>query len=464
MAQPQAQWTGMDAQDVGRLRSTMRGPLLRAGDEGYDTARKIHNGMIDRSPAVIARCAGVADVLRALDFGVRNGLPVSIRCGGHGVPGFAVCDGGVMIDLETMTSVHVDPAALTARAQGGTNWGQFDHETQAFGLATTGGLVRTTGIAGLTLAGGHGFLMRKFGLACDNLISADVVTADGRLVKASAAENPDLFWALRGGGGNFGVVTSFEYRLHQVGPILGGLLIFPFSEAKARLKFYDEFSAAAPDEVGVLAALGTLPDGTKAVVHPACYVGSVKQGEQILHPLRTRATPMVDQIQTMPYTALQSIVENFNPRGKRNYWKMVYLKELSDEAIGIMTEMYARVPAPFTHIVVYTLGGALSRVPADETAVAYRDARHAVIAIGMWDNPAQDDVNMQWVREFSDAMQPFASGGFYPNYDADPAEERLVGAFGPEKYARLAAVKRKYDPDNVFRMNQNIRPAASERL
>jgi FAD/FMN-containing dehydrogenase len=460
MALPQSKRGEIGTEELEKLRSTMRGRVLGAGDDGYDTARKIHNGMVDRRPAVIARCAGVADVMRALEFGVEHALPVSIRSGGHGLPGFAVCDDGVMIDLEEMTSVRVDPAAQTARAQAGVNWGQFDHETQAFGLATTGGLVRTTGIAGLTLAGGHGFLMRRFGLTCDNLLSADVLTADGRLVKASADENTDLFWALRGGGGNFGIVTSFEYRLHHVGPVLGGLLLFPFEEARRVLKFYDEFSAAAPEELGVLAVLATLPDGTKAVVHPVCYSGPVDRGDQVLRPLRTFTIPMADQLQAMPYTALQSIVENFNPRGFRNYWKTVYLKELSEDAIASMTELYARVPAPNTHVVVYTLGGAVNRVPADQTAVADRDARHALIAIGMWKNPAEDEINIQWVREFADAMQPFASGGFYPNYEDAVAADRLVAAFGPEKYKRLSEVKRKYDPANIFCLNQNIRPAA----
>ena len=444
--------------DLEHLKSILRGLALGAGDEGYDTARKIHNGMIDRYPAVIARCAGVADVKRSLEFSLDKALPVSIRSGGHGLPGYAVCDGGVMIDLSEMAAVNVDPAAKTARAQAGANWGQFDHETQAFGLATTGGLVRTTGIAGLTLAGGHGFLMRRFGFTCDNLLSADVLTADGHLIKASPDENQDLFWALRGGGGNFGIVTAFEYRLHQVGPVLGGLLLLPFSEARKVLKFYDEFSKTAPDELGVLAALGTLPNGAKAVVSPVCYSGSLDAGEQVLRPLRKFTRPIADQIQPMPYTAVQSIVENFNPRGLRNYWKMVYLKELSEDAIAIMTEMYARVSAPHTHVVIYTLGGAPSRLPPEQTAVSYRDARHAIIALGMWEDTAEDDIQIQWVRDFADAMQPYALEGFYPNYEGDAGADRLVAAFGPEKYNRLAAVKRKYDPANIFRLNQNISP------
>ncbi len=459
MAQPQAARREIGAQAIDELRSAARGGVLCPGDEGYDAARSVFNSMIDRRPAAIVRCAGVADVRRALDFGVTHDLPVSIRCGGHGVPGFAVCEGGVMIDLSSMAGIRVDPQGRTARAEGGANWGQFDDETQAFGLATTGGLVRSTGIAGLTLAGGHGFLMRKFGLACDNLLSADVVTADGRFLKASASENPDLFWALRGGGGNFGIVTSFEYRLHPVGPILGGLLVYPFREAHGVLKFYDGYSTQAPDELGVIAVLGTLPDGTKAVILPACYAGALDEGERVLRPLRSCAAPLADQIQPMPYTAVQSIIEQSNPRGFRNYWKTLYLRELSDEAIGILTEGYSRVPAPHSHVVVYTLGGAPARVPDDETAVASRDARHALIVIGMWQDPAEDEKQIRWVRELFEAMQPFSAGGFYPNYDADPSAERLAAAFGSEKYERLRAIKRKYDPGNIFRLNQNIRPA-----
>jgi FAD/FMN-containing dehydrogenase len=444
---------------IDALRACLRGPVLIPGDEGYDTARSVHNGMIDRQPAAIARCTDVADVRQALAFSREQGLPVSMRAGGHGLPGFAVCDGGVMIDLSGMAAVTVDPARRVARAQGGATWGQFDHETQAFGLATTGGLVRTTGLAGLTLGGGHGFLMRRFGLACDNLLAADVLTAGGDLVRANETEHADLFWALRGGGGNFGVVTSFDYRLHEVGPVLGGLLISPFTQAGSVLGFYERFSAEAPDELGLLAVLATLPDGTKAVVHLICYSGSLDAGEQVLNPLRSFGTPIADQIQAMPYTAVQSIVENFNPRGLRNYWKTMYLGNLSEEAIAVLTEQYSRAPAPMSHLVLYTLGGAVSRVPADRTAVAYRDARHVVIAVGMWQDPADDEVNIGWVRGVTEALRPFGSAGFYPNYEEPAGTDRLVAAFGPEKYARLATIKRTYDPANIFRLNQNIQPA-----
>src|ERR1017187_7708859 len=338
MGQPQLDIHAAQMEQIRSLRSQMRGQVLCGNEDGYDAARSIHNGMIDHRPAVIAQCHGAADVIRALGFARNRGLPISIRGGGHGVTGFAVCDAGVMIDLSRMNAVRVDPFHRTARAGGGAIWGDFDDETQAFGLATTGGLVRTTGIAGLTLAGGHGFLVRRFGLACDNLISADIVTAEGQLLAASDMEQPDLFWALRGGGGNFGIVTSFQYRLHTLGPVLGGLVLYPMSQVAGLLLTYDEFLRSAPDELGALAAIGTLPDGTKAGIGLFCYSGEAETGERLLAPIRAFGPPMADQVTVMPYTALQSIVENFNPRGLRNYWKTVYVESLSAEAIRIMFE------------------------------------------------------------------------------------------------------------------------------
>jgi len=461
MSQPQLATSTLSAERIQSLRSQTRGQVLCAGDEGYETARSIHNGMIDHRPALIAQCRGVADVIRVLSWARSSGLPLSIRGGGHGVPGFAVCEGGVMIDLSRMNGVRVDPVSQTARAEGGATWGDFDDETQAFGLATTGGLVRTTGIAGLTLAGGHGFLVRRFGLACDNLLSADVITADGQLLTASETSHPDLFWALRGGGGNFGIVASFEFRLHMLGPVLGGLMLYPMDRAAGLLATYDDFLRTAPDELGALAALGTLPDGTKAVIGLFCHSGEPAAGERLLAPIRAFGPPLVDQVTVMPYTALQSIVESFNPRGLRNYWKTVYLDSLPAEAIRTMVEHYATVPAPHSHIVVYSLGGAVSRVAEEATAVSHRGARHAIVIIGMWENAAADEKNIGWVRELSQRLQPFATAGFYPNYDADANPDQLVNAFGAEKYARLAAVKGRYDPGNVFCLNQNIKPAAA---
>jgi FAD/FMN-containing dehydrogenase len=442
------------------LASLLRGQVVRPQDPTYDEVRRLHNGMIDRRPALIVRCSGAADVLHCVRAARENDLPVSVRGGGHGVAGFAVCEGGLMIDLSAARGVRVDCERRTARASGGAMWGDFDHETQAFGLATTGGVVRATGIAGLTLAGGHGLLMRKYGLVCDNLLSVDVVTADGRLVKASAEENADLFWGLRGGGGNFGIATSFAYRLHPVGSVVGGLLLYPLAQARSVLRFYDEFTSAAPDELGSLAALATLPDGTKAAVILLAYAGDPERAEMALRPLRNCAPLLADQVTVMPYTAFQSIAEHFNPRGLRNYWKTSYLARLSDDAIDAMVEYHARVPSPFTHQVLYTLGGAVGRVGADDTAVAYRDARHIFIAIGMWEDAAADDENVAYVRRLWDTVRPFSSGGFYPNYEADTAPGQVEAAFGAAKYERLLALKRKYDPDNFFRLNQNINPVA----
>jgi FAD/FMN-containing dehydrogenase len=367
-----------------------------------------------------------------------------------------------MVDLSRMKSIRVDPLRRAGRAEGGVTWGDFDQETQAFGLATTGGAARPTGIAGLTLGGGHGLLMREHGLACDNLLSVDLVTADGHLLTASPGENADLFWGVRGGGGNFGIVTSFEYRLHRVGPMLGGLVIYPMSQARELLRLYHDFTSDAPDELGSLAILATLPDGTKAVVLLLAYDGPVAKGERRLRPLRTFGPPLADQVSEMPYTALQSIVEKFNPPGLRNYWKTSYLDELGDDAIGAMVERHATAPSPYAHAVLYTLGGAVSRIGRQDTAVEYRDARHALLVVGMWSEPAEDDENIRWVREFWNVMQPFSSAGFYVNYEADAAPERVKAAYGAEKYERLVALKNKYDPANLFRLNQNIQPTGHE--
>lgn len=443
---------------VEALMASVRGQVFRAEDPAYDDVRKIHNGMIDRKPAIIVRCAGAADVVQCVRVARENGMVVSIRGGGHSVAGFAVCDGGLMIDLSAAKGVRVDAAKQTARAQAGATWGDFDHETHAYRLATTGGVVRSTGIAGLTLAGGHGLLMRKYGLACDNLVSVDLVTADANLLTASAQENPELFWGLRGGGGNFGVVTSFEYQLHPVSTVLGGLLIYPLDHARSILKSYDEFVGTAPDELGCVVVLATLPDGRKAVGFLLAYHGPLERGEDVIRPLRSFGGLLADEVTVMPYPAIQSIAENFNPHGLRNYWKTAYLGTLSEDAINIMAEYHARVPSPLTHQVLYPLGGAVGRVGKDDTAVACRDARHVFIVIGMWDDASRDEQQVSYVRELWRALQPYSSGGYYPNYESDVAAGQIKSAFGPKKYERLLSVKKKYDPDNFFRLNQNISP------
>jgi FAD/FMN-containing dehydrogenase len=454
----QGESIGLQGSVVDAFQARLRGALLRSGEAGYDATRTIHNSMIDRRPALIARCAGTADVLACVQFAREHALLVSVRGGGHGVAGAAVCDGGLMIDLSPMKSVHVHPHAHTARADTGVTWGEFDHETQAFGLATTGGTVRPTGIAGLTLGGGHGFLMRRYGLACDNLLAVDLVTAEGTWLHATATEHAELFWGLRGGGGNFGVATALEYRLHPVGTMLAGMVIYPFDKAKAFLTLYREVTSTAPDALGTLVALGTLPDGTRAAVLLAGYTGPLAEGEKLLRPIRAFGPPLVDQIGPSPYIALQSIGEHFNPIGHRNYQKSNYLRALSDEAIEMMVEHYARVPAPLTHIVVEHMGGAVSRMDRSATAYPYRDAQYNFLIVGIWSDPAEDPTQISWVRTLWQALQPFSTGRLYLNYDSDVAGDQLQAAFGAAHYARLVALKNAYDPTNLFRLNQNIKP------
>jgi FAD/FMN-containing dehydrogenase len=450
--------TALPAAAVEEFKKSLRGQLIAPGDDGYEGVRKIHNGMIDRHPALIVRCAGVADVITAVHFARDHHLLVAVRGGGHGVPGFAVCDGGLMVDLSGMQSVRVDPARQTARAEGGVTWGAFDHETQAFGLATPGGVARPTGIAGLTLGGGHGFLMRSYGLACDNLLAVDLVTADGRFLSASASEHADLFWGMRGGGGNFGIATSFEYRLYPVGQMLAGLLLYPMAKAKELLRLYRDLTSTAPDALGSIAALATLPEGTPAAGIIVAYHGRIEEGERLLRPLRAFGPPLADQVDSMPYIALQSIAENFNPPGLRNYWKSDYLANLSDDAITMLVDRFATVPAPHTHIVMEHLGGAVRRVGQDETAVSYREAHYNAIIVGVWADPAVDEPNIRWVRELWEALQPFSSGGVYVNYLGEEGADRVRAAYGPAKYERLVGLKNTYDPTNLFRLNQNIKP------
>ena len=453
----------VDEAVVEGFRAGLRGALLRPGDDGYDNARRIWNAMIDRRPALIARCAGAADVVRSVNFARAHGLRVAVRGGGHNVAGNAVCDGGLVIDLSPMKGIRIDPARRTARAEAGCTWRDFDHETQAFGLATTGGVIPTTGIAGLTLGGGIGWLMGQHGLSCDNLLSVDIVTADGRLLTASAEENPDLFWGVRGGGGNFGVVTSFEYRLHPVGRVLGGMVVHPLERTRDVLRFFREFTESTPDELGAQAALLTSPEGVKVVAIVVCYSGPLEQSERVLRPVREFGPPVVDQIAPMPYTQLQGMLEPAFPPGLQNFWKSNFLRDLGDEAIDVITDRFQRVPSPTSVVVIEQFGGAVSRVGGDETAFNHRDARFNFLIIGIWPDPADHDRHVHWVREFWDAMQPFSSGGVYVNYlgpEADEGAERVKAAYGPVKYGRLVALKNRYDPTNLFRLNQNIRPTA----
>jgi FAD/FMN-containing dehydrogenase len=451
---------------VETLKKQLRGELLRPGDDAYDNARKVWNGMIDRRPALIARCVGVGDVAACVDFARDHDLLLAVRGGGHNVAGNAVCDGGLVVDLSPMRSVQVDPKTRTARAEPGVTWGDFDRESQAFGLATTGGYVSSTGIAGLTLGGGLGWLMGKFGLSCDNLLSVDVVTADGRVVTASDTENADLFWAVRGGGGNFGIVSAFEYRLHPVGQLFGGLLIHPFERAKEALRFFRDFAMSAPDELTSAAGLLTSPEGARAVAIVLVHSGSLEEGARLLQPIREFGPPIEDHIGAMSYEEVQTMLDATVPAGLRYYWKSSFLSGLSDDGIDILVECFGDVPSPQSQVLIERLGGAVSRVGRDETVFDHRDAPFNLLVMSAWSDAARDRVNLAWARETWEAMQLLSSGGVYVNYlgqEADEGIERIKAAYGPEKYERLVTIKSKYDPQNLFRMNQNIKPTRESR-
>jgi len=448
---------------IEQFHSGLRGGHLLRGDDGYEAARKIYNAMIDHRPAIIARCAGAADVIAAVNFARNNGLLVSVRGGGHNVSGNAVCDGGLMIDLSPMKSVRVDLQGKAVHAEAGVTWGEFDRETQAFGLATTGGLVSTTGIAGLTLGGGLGWLMGNYGLACDNLISVDVVTADGRLLTASKSRNEDLFWGLRGGGGNFGIATSFEFQLHPVGPMLGGILIHRLDKAAEAIKFYDEFTRTSPDELGTFVGFVTSPEGERVMAIFVSYNGAIEEGERILKPLREFGPPLADMISPMRYVQVQRMMDDGFPAGRQNYWKSNFLKGLDTQAINVIIDHVAKAPSPHSAVAIEQFSGAVNRVSINDTAFNHRDARYNLLIVGIWTDAAAKADNVRWVRELWDAMAPYSSGGVYVNYlgqEADEGAERVKSAYGPEKYARLVALKQKYDPTNLFRLNQNIKPSA----
>lgn len=452
-----------DFPEASELRARLRGTLTTPADPAYDQARRVWNGMIDRRPALIARCAGAADVIRAVEFARERGLPLAVRGGGHNVAGNAVCDGGLVIDLRDLKAIRVDPVHRTARAEGGVTWGEFDRETQAFGLATTGGVVSTTGIAGLTLGGGIGWLARSYGLACDNLVSVDLVTADGQLRTVSAEEHADLFWGLRGGGGNFGVATALEFRLHPVGPVLGGLRIHPFGDARDLFRLYRDLTADAPSELTCYFVLTSAPDGTPVAAVAVCYRGSPEEGERLMRPLRSFGAALVDGIAPMPYTALQTMLDGSYPTGLLNYWKSGFLAELSDAAIDTILAQAAERPTPLCHLAIEHLGGAIARTDAQDTAFAHRDRCYNLLCLGMTADPAEAGACTTWARRVWQAVQPFASGAVYVNYlgtEAEEGPERVKSAYGAGKYDRLASLKAKYDPGNLFRMNQNIRPSA----
>ena len=445
------------------------GELVREGDPSYDELRKVFNAAIDRKPALIARCSGVADVIAALAVAREQGLDVSVRGGGHSVAGHAVVDGGVMIDLRPMSQVRVDPEQRVAWCGGGANWGQLDRETQAFDLAVTGGRMPDTGVGGLTLGGGSGWLERKYGFTVDSLLSVEVVTADGEFVVASADRNPDLFWALKGGGGNFGVVTGFEFRLHEVGPLLyGGMMMFPIEGAVDLLKAYRAFMEGAPDEIcGGSAILCAPPEefvpeevrGKPVLAIIGCYVGPIEAGEAAFAPV-VEWGPALNMMQPMPYTIVQQLISPGNPPGRHHYWKAGFLGELSDAAIETFVAHATDVVSPFQASLMLPLGGAFASAPEGDTPLNYRDAKWDYHVLGQWADPAEADRNITWVRDFDAVMAEYAEEGVYVNFVAEPTESAIESGFGSENYARMVAAKDKYDPENVFRSNTNIRPSS----
>jgi FAD/FMN-containing dehydrogenase len=460
----------LDTQAVAGLTERLRGPVIAPGDPGYDEARSIWNGLIDRRPGLIVQCSGAADVVDAVNFAREQGLVLSIKAGGHNVAGNAVNDGGIVLDLSQMRGVTVDPVTRTVRVQGGATWGDCDRETQLFGLAVPGGVVSTTGVAGLTLHGGVGHLRRKHGLSIDSLRSVDIVTADGQFRRASATENEDLFWAVRGAGSNFGVVTSFEFDAYPVGPMVFVAAVFyPFEHASTILPAWRDFMAEAPEELSSLAICWSIPPhepfppelhGTPIVAVAAPYIGPVEEGERIVQPLRELAEPLVDASGPWPWLGLQSGFDAIFPKGELRYWKSRAVSELSENVIGEIVELAGRRPSPLTDIVIWHHGGAMSRVGETETAYGGRDTQFLVTAEASWADPAQNDEAIAWAREVWDAMEPYTTGRVYLNFPGLGEEkDELARAGYGENYERLAALKAKYDPDNLFRMNINIPPA-----
>jgi FAD/FMN-containing dehydrogenase len=457
----------VDEATFGELSASFKGQLLRPGDPGYDEHRRIWNGSIDRFPALIARCGGVADVIAAVKFATSTNLGIAVRGGGHSFPGHSVCDGGIVIDLALMKGIRVDPEARTARVQAGALWGELDRETQAFGLATTGGIVTHTGVAGLTLGGGIGWLHRQLGLTIDQLLSADLITAGGEFVRASETENADLFWALRGGGGNFGIVTEFEFRLHPVGPtVFAGPIFWPLEEGSNVLRFYRDWIAEAPDELMTIVVqrkalpLPFIPEelhGKHVLAVTCCYAGSLEEGEAAVRPLKSFGSPVLDRCEPKPYVAHQAMFDPSFLHGWHYYFRACDVGELSDGVIDVMSEYGHQIVSPITSIALWQLGGAVARVGESETAFNGRDAGFSFNINGNSETKEGFEAEREWARDYWSALEPHHTS-VYVNFLMEEGQERIRAAYGEEKYDRLKAVKRNYDPGNVFRLNQNIPP------
>ncbi|MCB1497065.1 MAG: FAD-binding oxidoreductase [Bauldia sp.] len=461
--------TSIDDEKLDGLRAGMRGEVLTEDSPGYDEARTIWNAMIDRKPAIIVCCQGVADVMQAVRFAADNGLLTAVHGGGHNIAGNAVCDGGVMIDLSQMKSVRVDPAARRVWVEPGATLGDLDRETQAFNFTVPTGINSTTGVAGLTLGGGFGWTTRKFGLTIDNLVAADVVTADGRLVRASASENEDLFWALRGGGGNFGVVTAFEFQLHELGPeVLAGLVVHPFSAAAAVLKEYSRIAESAPDELTCWVVMRQAPPlpflpeewhGREVLVLAICYAGDIVEGEKVAAELRSVGKPIADVVGPTPFVGWQQAFDPLLTPGARNYWKSHDLVALPDEAIDVILDGVATLPGPECEIFIGHIGGAAGRVAADATAFPQRNSHFVLNVHTRWREPGDDKAFIAWARNLFEAASPHGAGTAYVNFMPGDEGDRVKNAYGAS-YERLARAKGRYDPGNMFRMNQNIQPSA----
>lgn len=463
--------TKLDNSLIEALQERFKGEIIRPADAGYDDARAIWNAMIDKHPALIARCTNSDDVIEAVNFARDNNLLLSVRGSGHNVAGNAVCDDGLMIDLTLMKDIQVDPENRTATAQPGVVFGEMDQATQPHGLAATGGIVSETGIAGLTLGGGFGWLTRKYGFTCDNLISAEVVTADGKLVTASETENSDLFWGIRGGGGNYGIVTSFEFQLQPVGPdVLAGLIIHRLEDAGDVFRFYRDFTASTPEELGALAVFRLAPPapfipeelhGKPVLAIIVCYVGDVEDGERVVKPLREFGSPIVDGIKVKPFAEHNSSLDAGQPNGMHYYWKSEYVTEIADDAIETLVAFAANMTSPQTRLAVFHLGGATQRIDEQAMAVSHRNSEYVIAINTGWADPKDSEKQIQWTRDLWTAIRPFSSGGVYVNFlSDDDGEDRVRAAYGVEKFDRLVQLKSKYDPQNLFKMNKNIKPAA----
>ena len=457
----------MPTVDVGQLRARMRGEVIQPGDAGYDSARKVYNGMIDKRPALIARCVDVADVMVAVEYGRENKMLTAIRGGGHNGAGLGTCENGLVIDLSRMKGVRVDPAARTVQVAGGCVWGDVDHATHPFGLATPSGFISTTGVGGLTLGGGIGHLTRGCGLTIDNLLSVDMVLADGSFGVADEKENSDLFWAVRGGGGNFGVVTSFKFRLHPVKTVYAGPTFWPLGQAAEVMSAYREFILQAPEEVNGFFAFLTIPPApmfpTPLHLQKVCGImwccnGPSDKAEAALKPMRSVGKPVLDHVGEMPFPVVQSLFDALYPPGLQWYWRADFVKEISDPAIALHAEHGAKLPTMHSTMHLYPIDGAAHRVGNNDTAFSYRDANWAEVIVGVDPDPANAGKVTQWCKDYFEALHPYSAGGAYINFMMEEGQERVQASFR-DNYARLATIKRKYDPTNFFRVNQNIRPA-----